>query len=232
MTQPKIYFRCYGVPHPTLLRRYMCLTPLRAAAAHYCTALSLPRRHWRCSSALPIRPCLGELIFLEERRGGGGRRRHKTTNGLCLMVESAAFEQGQKNQRGGTQTVHASNLKSALPWKPGEEGLCYFSRAHQFEVGSLLSSLGLHPPPLTLPFSSYAPFHDCHSGGASEEEKHVDVRAAFSDSHGEENNFKVAGRQESESGPSALLPLRRSHLCGKCSEKPLMVIRSAVAAPE
>ena len=63
----------------------------------------------------------------------------------------------------------------------------------------------------------------------------MDVRAAFSDSHGEENNFKVAGRQESESGLSALLALslslRRSHLCGKCSEKPLMVIRSAVAAP-
>ena len=56
------------------------------------------------------------------------------------MVENAAFEQGQKNQRGGTQTVHASNLKS---WEPGEEGPCYFSRAHQFEVGSLLSSLGL-----------------------------------------------------------------------------------------
>ena len=83
------------------------------------------------------------------------------------MVENAAFEQGQKNQRGGTQTVHASNLKS---WEQREEGLCYFSRAHQFEVGSLLSSLGLHPPQLTLPFSSYAPFHDCHSGGASEEE--------------------------------------------------------------
>ena len=150
------------------------------------------------------------------------------------MVENAAFEQGQKNQRGGTQIVHASNLKSL---EPREEGLCYFSRAHQFEVGSLLSSLGgpSSSSVLTLPFSSYAPFHDCHSGGASEEEeeeKHVDVRAAFSDSHGEENNFKVAGRQESESGLSALLPLRRSHLCGKCSEKPLMVIRSAVAAPE
>ena len=124
------------------------------------------------------------------------------------MVENAAFEQGQKNQRRGTQTVHASNLKSALSREPEEGVLCYFSRAHQFEVGSLLSSLGLHPPQLTLPFSSYAPFHDCHSGGASEEEeeKHVDVRAAFSDSHGEENNFKVAGRQESESGLSALLP--------------------------
>ena len=57
----------------------------------------------------------------------------------------------------------------------------------------------------------------------------MDVRAAFSDSRGEENNFKVAGRQESESGRSALLPLRRSHLCGKCSEKPLMVIRRGVS---
>ena len=169
----------------------MCLTPLRRCRSLLHRSL-LPRRHWRCSSALPIRPCLGELIFLEERRRGG-RRRHKTTNGLCLMVENAAFEQGQKNHRRGTQTVHASNLKS---WESREEGLCYFSRAHQFEVGSLLSSLGLHPPQLTLPFSSYAPFHDCHSGGASEEEeKHVDVRAAFSDSHGEENNFKVAGKR-------------------------------------
>ena len=119
------------------------------------------------------------------------------------MVENAAFEQGQKNQRGDTRTVHASNLKSALPWKPRKEGLCYFSRAHQFEVGSLLSSLGgpSSSSVLTLPFSSYAPFHDCHSGGASEEEeKHVDVRAAFSDSRGEENNLKVAEREKIESG--------------------------------
>ena len=95
----QIQLSCYGVPHPTLFGRYMCLTPC-AAAAHYCTALS---SLGGIGDAPPLSPsghvCLGELIFLEERRGRGTtRRRHKTTNGLCLMVENAAFEQGQKRR--------------------------------------------------------------------------------------------------------------------------------------
>ena len=60
----------------------------------------------------------------------------------------------------------------------------------------------------------------------------MDVRAAFSDSRGEENNLKVAEREKSEAGfPQSLEHCsgRRSHLCGKCSEKPLMVIRGGVS---
>ena len=53
----QIQLSCYGVPHPTLFGRCMCLTPLRRCRSLLHRSL-LPRRHWRCSSALPIRPCM------------------------------------------------------------------------------------------------------------------------------------------------------------------------------
>ena len=158
------------------LRTLHVFDPLRRCRSLLHRSL-LPRRHWRCSSALPIRPCMSGGINFPRGEEEEGDDATATQNNEWSMPNGRKrglrARSEEKNHRRGTQTVHASNLKS---WEPGEEVLCYFSRAHQFEVGSLLSSLGLHPPQLTLPFSSYAPFHDCHSGGASEEEEKHQAR--------------------------------------------------------
>ena len=128
------------------------IVPFRRSppSAHYCTALALspPRRRWRCSP-IPNSPCLGELIFLRR----GGRRRHKTTKRSFPNGRTRPSSKVRTNEERQTQTEQIlSSLKSALPW----EGLHCFKRAHQFGVGPSLPLL-----------SSYAPFADCHSGGAS-----------------------------------------------------------------
>ena len=212
----------------------MCLNPLRRCRSLLHRSL-LPRRHWRCSSALPIRPCMsGGINFPRGEEGEGDDATATQNNEWSLpngRKRGLRARSEEKNHRRGTQTVHASNLKS---WEPGEEVLCYFSRAHQFEVGSLLSSLAgpssssAHAPFLIIRPISPLPFRR-RLRRRREAPSTWMCGLPFLTATVRKTTSKL---QESESGLSALLPLRRSHLCGKCSEKPLMVIRSAVAAPE
>ena len=157
-------------PSPSLVSPSPVAAASCAAAAHYCTALtpSLARPLSPSAASEMLPPCLGELIFREERRrtttatqNNEWTPKRSFPNGRTRPSSKVRTNEERERQ---THTDRTNTCKFDLRPPSGREG----GPALFQQSSSIWGRVWAFLPSLSLPFSSYAPFADCHSGGASE----------------------------------------------------------------